>query len=121
MNNPMRQFDGGATRTADNERYDPEGYLSPLVLERYSQYMLRHQTQADGRRRGSDNWQAGMPMTSYAKGLIRHILHFWLRHRGYQPQDPAAEPGIEDDLCAILFNASGYLFELRRGLINDDE
>ena len=111
---PVRVFPSGATRTADDHRYDPEGFLAPVVVERYAEFMHRHRQQADGMLRASDNWQKGMPLAAYAKGLWRHVLHFWLRHRGYQPHDPSAEPSIEDDLCSIIFNASGYLFELLR-------
>jgi hypothetical protein len=68
--------------------------------------------QADGAIRASDNWQRGMTKESYIKGGERHNLHWWLRHRGYPVKDPKAEPSIEDDLCAIIFNASGYLHEL---------
>ena len=72
----------------------------------------RDQRQADGQRRESDNWQKGMSKASYAKGLKRHVLHFWLRHRGFEPNDPKAAPNIVEDLCAIMFNAQGYLYEI---------
>lgn len=66
----------------------------------------------DGSVRDSDNWQLGMPLTAYAKGMWRHFLHFWTRHRGWPVRDPGASPNIEEDLCAIIFNAQGYLHEL---------
>ena len=31
-------------------------------------------------------------------------------HRGYEPVD-IKHPDIEDILCAVIFNAKGYLFE----------
>jgi hypothetical protein len=111
-NGQAREFETGATRSSDEGRYDPEGYMSPLVEERFSEYMLRHQYQADGKVRDSDNWQKGMPRETYMKGMKRHVLHLWLRHRGFEPNDPNAATDIEEDLCAILFNAQGYLHTL---------
>jgi hypothetical protein len=111
-NGTVREFDTGATRTSSTGRYDPEGYMSPLVEERFCEYMLKHQYQADGTIRDSDNWQKGMPIRSYIKGLKRHLLHLWLRYRGHTPQDPKAAANIQEDLCAIIFNAQGYLHTL---------
>lgn len=111
----LRRFDTGATRSPDAARDDPEGYLSPLVIQRFSEYMTKHRIQSDGKVRASDNWQKGMPITSYMKGLWRHFLHAWLRHRGYMVNDPLAGVDIEEDLCAIIFNAQGYLHEMLVG------
>lgn len=108
----VRQFDTGATRSADSGRIDPEGFFSPIVLERYCEYMAKHRKQADGSLRDSDNWQKGIPLPTYVKGLWRHFLHFWTRHRGYTIIDPLAAASTEEDLCAIMFNAQGYLHEL---------
>lgn len=108
----VREFDTGATRSSDAGRYDPEGFLSPIVIERYSEYMNRNRIQADGSTRASDNWQQGIPINQYMKGAWRHFLHLWTRHRGYQVMDDKAANDIEDDLCALLFNLSGYLHEL---------
>jgi hypothetical protein len=77
--------------------------------------MTKHRVQADGSLRASDNWQLGIPLPAYAKGLWRHMLHFWLRHRGWPVRDPMAGADIEEDLCAIIFNAQGYLHELQQG------
>lgn len=108
----LRQFESGATRSADAGRYDPDGFLSPLVIERYCEYMNKHRIQADGSVRGSDNWQKGLPLAVYAKGGWRHFLHFWTRHRGWNVSDSAAAASIEEDICALLFNLNGYLHEL---------
>jgi hypothetical protein len=108
----QRTFKTGATRSSAEGRIDPEGFLSPLSLERYCQYLLKHQVQADGNVRESDNWQKGMPLRDYIKGMFRHFLHFWTRHRGYEPMDDKAGVDIQEDLCAIMFNAQGYLHEL---------
>lgn len=108
----VRSFDTGATRSSDDGRYDPEGFLSPIVIERFCEYMNHNRIQADGSTRASDNWQAGIPLDQYMKGAWRHFLHLWTRHRGYQVMDEKAAKDMEDDLCALLFNLSGYLHEL---------
>jgi hypothetical protein len=108
----VRKFETGATRSSDAGRYDPEGFLSPIVIERYCEYMNAHRVQPDGSVRDSDNWQKGIPQTTYVKGLWRHWLHLWTRFRGYKVQDPLSTQSMEEDLCAILFNAQGLLFEI---------
>ena len=108
----LRRFDTGATRSADAGRIDPEGFLSPLALERYCRYMAKHRLQADDTRRDSDNWQKGIPFAAYMKGGWRHFLHWWTRHRGWPVRDPLAGADLEEDLCALIFNAQGYLHEL---------
>jgi hypothetical protein len=114
----VRQFETGATRSADSDRDDPEGYLSPLVIDRFNEYMTKHRVQADGSLRDSDNWQKGMPLASFMKGMWRHFLHLWTRHRGYPVRDPKAAIDIEEDLCAILFNTQGYLHQLLKEKLN---
>lgn len=101
----MRQFSTGATRDNDDTKNDYEGFLSPLVIERFGDYMTKHRHQADGQVRDSDNWQKGIPKEAYAKSMWRHFLSFWKVHRGYKDED------IEESLCAIIFNAQGYLHE----------
>jgi hypothetical protein len=110
----QREFDTGATRSSQEGRIDPEGFLSPLSIERYCEYLLKHQVQANGEIRASDNWQKGMPRATYIKGLWRHFLHAWQRHRGWAVNDPKAAADLEEDLCAIIFNAQGYLHEVLR-------
>jgi hypothetical protein len=103
----MRQFDTGATRDTDIGKYDYEGFYSPLVVKRFGQYMDKHRKQADGKLRDSDNWQKGIPKDAYIKSAWRHFLDWWMEHRGYRSRE-----GIEDALCALLFNIQGYLFEI---------
>lgn len=110
--NEVRKFETGATRSSDVGRDDPEGYLSPLVIDRYNQYMTKHRVQTDGGVRDSDNWQKGMPLTTYMKGAWRHFHHWWTRHRGFLVRDPLAAADMEEDLCALLFNVQGYLHTL---------
>ena len=105
----FRTFDTGATRDVDTDKFDYEGFLSPLVLEAYAKYMHKNRYQKDGNIRDSDNWQKGIPLTAYMKSLWRHFFSLWKSHRGLK-----TEEDIETSLCAILFNASGYLYELKK-------
>ena len=109
---PVRSFETGATRSADAGRYDPEAFLSPIVVERFCEYMNKHRLQPDGTLRAGDNWQKGIPLPTYVKGMWRHFLHLWTRHRHFNVQDTAAAADMEEDLCALLFNVQGMLFEL---------
>ena len=52
----MRHFKSGATRDSDETKIDFEGFMSPLVIERFGEYMTKHRIQADGGLRDSDNW-----------------------------------------------------------------
>jgi hypothetical protein len=109
----MRKFKTGATRNDDRTKPDYEGYLSPAVLAAFGRYMTKHRLQADGTLRDSDNWQRGIPRDVYIKSLVRHVFELWAVHRGGRPRDALSGKRInsEDAICAILFNASGYLFE----------
>jgi hypothetical protein len=109
----MREFDTGATRGSEENKYDYEGFISPFVLERYGKYMHAHRVQADGNPRDSDNWQKGMSQESYAKSLIRHVLDFWRVRRGGTCIDPEREKTVtlEELACAIMFNIMGWLHE----------
>ena len=115
----VRVFETGATRSTDANRPDYEGYLSPLVIERYGEYMTEHRLQPDGTIRDSDNWQKGLSFDSYMKGAFRHFIHWWQRHRGWHVKDQLAGKNIEDDLCALIFNASGYLHETLKKKVNN--
>lgn len=79
----------------------------PLVLTSFGNYMLKHQYQSDGSLRSSDNWKKGIPKEAYMKSLWRHFHDLWMEHNGYKSRE-----GIEDALCAILFNSMGYLHEV---------
>ena len=109
----MREFSSGATRDTDETKIDYEGFLSPEVLERFGRYMTKHRIQADGKIRDSDNWQRGIPRDVYLKSLLRHVIEMWYIHRDGIPLGTRID--MEDALCAILFNAQGYLYELIRG------
>jgi len=110
----LRTFETGATRDIEEGKLDYEGFLSPLVLHCFAQYMHKHRIQADGSLRDSDNWQKGIPRDAYMKSLLRHLHALWYIHRYGEPGETQ-----EEALCAILFNAQGYLHEIlieRQGL-----
>ena len=104
---PIRQFPTGATRDTDTGKLDYEGFLSPAVLRRYAEFMHKNRRMKDGSLRGSDNWQAGIPRDAYMKSGWRHMMDWWGHHRGVGGNEP-----LEDALCAVIFNAMGYLFEV---------
>jgi hypothetical protein len=111
----VRQFESGADRDTDEHKIDPEGALSPVVLQRYAEYMREHSIRQDGSRRSSDNWQKGMDLDVYASSAWRHFLQFWMAHRGYEPLDDDGKlVPIQEALCGSLFNLMGYLHEVMR-------
>lgn len=114
----IRTFATGATRDSEAGKLDYEGILSPLVIKRYAEYMHKHRIQADGTLRDSDNWQKGIPPDVYMKSMFRHFVDVWTTHRGELVFDGATEEGgvamvvsIEESLCAVMFNAMGYMHE----------
>jgi hypothetical protein len=109
MSAPIRQFASGATRDADTDKIDFDGFLSPLVIERFGQYMHAKRKLPDGSYRDSDNWQLGIPLKDYMKSGWRHFRDWWRSHRGYPT---TSGDDIETELCALIFNASGYLHEV---------
>lgn len=102
----MRQFETGATRDTDEGKLDYEGFISPLVLLRYAEYMHENRVQTDGNLRDSDNWQKGIPQEAYMKSKFRHFMETWMHHRGL---GDLAGVDLERALCAELFNTMGYL------------
>lgn len=104
----IRKFDTGATRDTASGKLDYEGFLSPIVLKAFAEYMDKNRVQSDGTLRDSDNWQKGIPTDSYMSSLWRHFMDVWLLHRGYEAREGV---DMEEALCATIFNAMGYLFE----------
>jgi hypothetical protein len=102
----VRTFDTGATRSPLGDKLQYEGYLNPLVLKTFAEYMRRHQTQSDGKQRAADNWQQGIPRASLMDSMMRHYMDVWLYHRGYEEE---MSEDIIESLCALIFNAMAYL------------
>lgn len=109
----VARFASGATRDTDEGKLDYEGFLSPLVLRRFAQYMHKHRRQSDGTVRDGDNWQRGMTRKRYRQSLLRHVMELWLVERGAGLETASErDPQDEDEiLCAILFNVQGLLLE----------
>lgn len=108
----MRNFETGATRDSDDSKYDYEGFLSPAVLKRYAEYMHANRLQSDGKLRSADNWQKGIPKDAYMKSMFRHFMDVWSMHRNVGDWEPG---DLEEALCAVVFNAFGYLYEELEG------
>ena len=107
-----RYFETGAYRDTDAGKNDYEGFLDPLVIEAFGDYMTKHRLQSDGEMRDSDNWQRGIPREQYMKSAWRHFLDLWQEHRGYASRD-----GIDEALGGLVFNILGYWHEhLKEGL-----
>jgi hypothetical protein len=103
-----RYFATGATRDTDEGKLNYEGFLSPAVLKRFAEYMHECRKQSDGVLRDADNWQKGIPQKAYMESMWRHFMAVW---SGYREGEVSS-----DDLCALLFNVQGMLFEnLRDG------
>jgi hypothetical protein len=117
----VRTFESGATRDTDQDKFDYEGFLSPLVLERFAEYMHKNRVQSDGSLRDSDNWQKGIPEEQYMKSKFRHFMETWKLHRkqinygvDYRQFNLNLEL-LEESLCAEMFNTMGFLHQLLRG------
>jgi len=106
-----RTFDTGATRGTAEDKVDFEGFLSPLVINRFGEYMHAHREQSDGTLRDSDNWQKGIPTDAYMKSAWRHFFDWWLFHRNGDRSKPQFPIFMEDALCGLMFNVMGYLHE----------
>jgi hypothetical protein len=106
-----RTWDTGATRDTAEDKYDYEGFLSPLVIERFAEYMHKNRLQSDGTLRASDNWQKGMPTEVYMKSGWRHFFDWWKCHRINYKAGGIGSKMLEVALCGLMFNVMGYLHE----------
>ena len=114
--NSTRTFESGATRDTEDDKMDYEGFLSPLVLERFAAYMHKNRVQKDGTTRESDNWQRGIPQSTYIKSGWRHFMEWWRLYRGPDPQHgDLYGDRMEEALCGLLFNVMGFLHEFLKG------
>jgi len=102
----MRKFNSGAFRDNDTQKLNYIGSFSPLVLRRFAQFMRDHNIKNGELQRDEGNWKKGMPKQSYFESKMRHLMDAWITHEGYEDGD------IEDQLCADIFNAQGYLHEI---------
>lgn len=108
----MRQFETGATRNLDTNKFDYEAFLSPMVIEEYGRFMHKHRFQADGVMRDGDNWQKGIPLSAYMKSAWRHFHSLWKIHRGHKAYDEnGREVDYKEEAMALMFNVMGYVHE----------
>jgi len=117
-NGIQRDFGTGAVRDTVINKLDFEAFLSPVVLNRYAEYLNGTRKQSDGSMRDGDNWQYGIPKKEYRKSLIRHVMDVWLIARGRVKY--AVIKDLQTALCAVLFNAMGYLYEDLEGALDDE-
>ena len=109
----MRTFQTGATRNSVAGKPQYSKYLSPRMVRAFGEYMLKHQTQADGTIRAGDNWQKGIPMDDYVDSGWRHFFEWWELHRASLDEalSPEQEEQLEEALSALWFNVQGYMHE----------
>jgi hypothetical protein len=120
----MRSFDTGATRSSAEGKPDYSGYLSPLAIEGFGRYMLKHQKQADGTYRSSRNWKKGIPMKAYVESMWRHFhafwrfVDFWMADERDFPTDSkwtiAEIEAVREDLYGLMFNVMGFAHEFEK-------
>lgn len=112
----IREFESGATRDTDEGKPDYAGFMDPATVKRFGQYMHEHRFQKDGTMRAADNWKKGIPRDVYIQSLFRHFIDLWDSHQVENlDEDPEYRREVEDALCAIMFNAQGYLYEFLCG------
>ena len=118
----IREWDTGATRNSVTDKYNYEGFLSPIVLEAFAKYMHKNRFLEDGSIRDGDNWQKlfGNTLKEHTDvcidSLLRHVMDLWLLHRGY----PARE-GLDDALCGIMFNSMAYYYGVLLGRMDSED
>jgi len=102
----MRTFDTGATRDTTEGKLDIHRFLDRKVLLRYCGYLNDHRMQSDGQLREPDNYKKGIGQDVYMASMTRHFFSVW---GGFE------EGKIDqDELCALMFNVMGMLFEEMR-------
>lgn len=110
----IRKFDSGAVRDTNIGKLEYARFLSPLALKKFSEYMNKHRTLADGSTREPDDWKKGFPLQSFMDSMFRHVVDVWLIHEGHESIRPETGEKIELDeaLCGVMFNSMGYLHEI---------
>jgi len=111
-NGKIRKFKSGATRDTDVGKLNYIKALSPIVLQRYVEYLGEHRMQTDGVLRDWDNWKKGIDLQTYIEGLSRHEMAVWLLHQGFGAHDNHGPVTMEDSLCGVIFAAMGMLHEI---------
>lgn len=103
-----RIFDTGATRDSNNNKLAYDQGLSMQVLQTYMEYLNKHRVMKDGSLRSFDNWKLGIEVPAYRESLMRHTIDTIRKSKGLPLRE---ESDLKSLLCAVIFNASGWLFE----------
>lgn len=101
-----RYFQGGAYRDTSEEKFEYDGFLHPLVVEKFAEYMHKHRLQSDGKLRDSDNWWTLFGENHKdvcMQSGFRHFMDWWKEHRGFESRD-----GIDEALGGLIFNIQAY-------------
>mgnify|MGYP001593292040 CR=1 FL=1 len=112
MDNEIRKFSSGATRDTVVGKLSYMKALSSEVLEAYVMYLDKHRKQSDGSMRPFDNWKKGIDKWTYLDSLLRHDKAVWKLMLGYEVSDNHGPVSLLDSLMAVIFNASGLVYEL---------
>lgn len=109
-----REFTTGAKRDTEEGKLRFHAALSPYALEAWVDYCRRHNNQVH---RCEENWKRGMPLESFISSHFRHAHHWWKMHDttlGNGDLTEGERRELIEALCAVLFNAHGYLHELTK-------
>ena len=104
-----RTFATGATRDSNKDKLAYDQGLSVQVLQTYMAYLSKHRVMKDGSLRDWNNWKRGISVEAYRESLMRHTIDAIRKSHGLPLRE---ESDLRDLLCAVIFNASGWLFEL---------
>jgi hypothetical protein len=104
-----RIFASGATRDTNKDKLAYDKGLSMQVLQAYMEYLGKHRLMKDGSLREWNNYKKGIPIETYRESLMRHTVDVVRKSYGLPLREEMSLPEL---LCAVIFNASGYLFEL---------
>ncbi len=106
----LRTFGTGAIRDDDHDKLQFTRCLSPLVLERYAEFIRKHNSIEGGKKRREDNWKKGFTRKTYLESKGRHFILTWKIEEGYI--EDLDDEQIIESLCAEFFNTNGYLHTL---------
>lgn len=98
----VREWKSWWIRDLDEDKLDFEWFLSPLVLQKYWEYMHKNRKLKDWSIRDSDNWQKWFGEDNQSvcvKSLLRHVHDIWMEHRGFKSRE-----GMSEAMMWSLFN-----------------
>lgn len=117
----LRTFDTGATRDTSTDKPEFAGFLSPIVVRAFGEYMHKHRRQSDGNLRDSDNWKKGMPRRVYVESMFRHFIDVWEHVTMDAAEEWTTHEEALEALMAIIFNAQGLAREMLLGRFVGEE